>query len=122
MDHSRQPTAGSRRPAPVPGPARSLASAAVLGTRVHAAAGMTAVTAIRETLTIPGQYDQLRAARVFTRTALTEHHPCAAVAALLVSDSLNLSICSLGVFCGLVCADRWDSEVGCGACAAADLG
>ena len=53
---------------------------------------MTAATAIRETLTVPGQYDQVRAARVFTRTALTEHHPCAAVAVLLVSELVTNSM------------------------------
>jgi len=45
---------------------------------------MTAVTAIRETLTVPGQYDghhdQVRTARVFTRATLRDRHPCAAVA------------------------------------------
>ncbi len=57
---------------------------------------MTAVTAIREALTLPGQYDgqhdQARAARVFTRATLRDRHPCAAVAVLLVSELVTNSM------------------------------
>jgi hypothetical protein len=41
---------------------------------------------------------------------------------LLSSDSLNLSICSVGPFRWLASADGGDSEVGRGGCAAGDLG
>jgi hypothetical protein len=43
-------------------------------------------------------------------------------AELLASDSLNLSICSIGSLIVLAGEGRWDSEVGGGACAAGDLG
>jgi anti-sigma regulatory factor (Ser/Thr protein kinase) len=57
---------------------------------------MTAVAAIREALTVPGQFDghhdQVRAARVFTRAVLTGQHPCAAAAVLLVSELVTNSM------------------------------
>jgi hypothetical protein len=47
----------------------------------------------------------------------------AEIAEVLVSDSLNLEICFVYLFCaGLAGEDRRDSEVGCGVLAAADLG
>lgn len=63
------------------------------GTAVRAAAAMTASTAIRKRLTVPGgRHDQARAARVFTSAALSPHHPCAATAALLVSELVTNSM------------------------------
>lgn len=57
---------------------------------------MTAVTAIRETLIVPGQHDgqhgQVRVARVFTRAALSDRNPCAAVAVLLASELVTDSM------------------------------
>ena len=108
MNHSsRQPHAGPpgdrRRARARPGsrdtpaaarrPGRASACQAA-GTRVRAAAAtMIAGTDIRETLTVPGgHHDQAHAARVFTTTALTGHHPCAAVAELLVSELVTNSM------------------------------
>ena len=63
------------------------------GTAVRAAAAMTASTAIRKRLTVPGgRHDQAHAARLFTTAALSAHHPCAATAALLVSELVTNSM------------------------------
>jgi anti-sigma regulatory factor (Ser/Thr protein kinase) len=56
------------------------------------AAAMTAGTAIRASLTIPGHPGQVHAARVFTGTTLGDEHPCAAVAVLLVSEMVTNSM------------------------------
>jgi anti-sigma regulatory factor (Ser/Thr protein kinase) len=49
--------------------------------------------AIGESLTVPGgHHDQAHAARVFTTAVLTGHHPCAAVAVLLVSELVTNSM------------------------------
>ena len=63
------------------------------GTAVRAAAAMTASTTIRKRLTVPGgRHDQAHAARLFTTAALPAHHPCAATAALLVSELVTNSM------------------------------
>jgi anti-sigma regulatory factor (Ser/Thr protein kinase) len=63
------------------------------GTQMRAAATRAAGTATRESLTVPGgHHDQAHAARVFTAATLTEHHPCAAVAVLLVSELVTNSM------------------------------
>jgi anti-sigma regulatory factor (Ser/Thr protein kinase) len=63
------------------------------GTRVRAAPATMIAGTVRETLTVPGgHHDQAHAARVFTTTALTGHHPCAAVAELLVSELVTNSM------------------------------
>jgi anti-sigma regulatory factor (Ser/Thr protein kinase) len=56
------------------------------------AAAMTAGTAIRPNLTVPGRPGQVHAARVFTGTTLGDDHPCAAVAVLLVSELVTNSV------------------------------
>jgi len=53
---------------------------------------MTAGTAIRASLTVPGYPDQVHAARVFTGTTLGDDHPCTAVAVLLVSELVTNSV------------------------------
>ena len=53
---------------------------------------MTAGTAIQASLSVPGRPDQVHAARVFTGTTLGDHHPCAAVAVLLVSEMVTNSV------------------------------
>lgn len=64
----------------------------VAGTAVRTVA-VTASTAIRKRLTVPGgRHDQARAARVFTTAALSAQHPCAAIAALLVSELVTNSM------------------------------
>jgi len=55
-------------------------------------AGVTAGTAIRANLTVPGQPGQVRAARAFVGQALGTLHPCAAVAVLLVSELVTNSV------------------------------
>ena len=103
MNHSRQHRsaiaagpAGGPHPA-LPAASRPAAPVMAAGTRIRTvAAAMTTVTAIRETLTIPGQHDdhhdQARAAREFTRAALSDRHPCTAVAVLLVSELVTNSM------------------------------
>ena len=62
------------------------------GTAVPVTA-MTASTVIRKRLTVLGGcHDQARAARVFTTAALSAHHPCAPIAALLVSELVTNSM------------------------------
>ena len=53
---------------------------------------MTAGTAIRASLRVPGHPGQVHAARVFTGTTLGDDHPCAAVAVLLVSELVTNSV------------------------------
>ena len=53
---------------------------------------MTAGTALRASLTVPGQPGQVHAARVFIGTALGEHHPSSVLAVLLVSELVTNSV------------------------------
>ena len=53
---------------------------------------MTAGTAIRAGLTVPGQSGEVRAARVFVGEALGAGHPCAVLAVLLVSELVTNSV------------------------------
>jgi anti-sigma regulatory factor (Ser/Thr protein kinase) len=53
---------------------------------------MTAGTAIRASLSVPGHPGEVHAARVFTGTTLGDDHPCAAVAVLLVSELVTNSV------------------------------
>ena len=53
---------------------------------------MTAGTAIRASLTIPGQPEQVRAARAFVGKTLRPVHPCTAIAVLLVSELVTNSV------------------------------
>jgi hypothetical protein len=56
--------------------------------------------AVRETVTLAGRAERARLARAFVEGVLGPGHPCGDVAALLVSDSLNLTICLLCLFGG----------------------
>jgi anti-sigma regulatory factor (Ser/Thr protein kinase) len=56
------------------------------------AAVMTAGMATRASLTVPGQPDQVHAARVFVGHALGAGHPCTALAVLLVSELVTNSV------------------------------
>ena len=56
------------------------------------AAGMTAGTVIRASLAVPGQPDQVHAARVFVGEALGADHPCAVLAVLLASELVTNSV------------------------------
>ena len=53
---------------------------------------VTAGTAIQASLTVPGHPDQVRAARAFVGRVLGAGHPCAMVAALLVSELVTNSV------------------------------
>jgi anti-sigma regulatory factor (Ser/Thr protein kinase) len=53
---------------------------------------MTAGTAIRASLSVPGHPDQVRAARAFTSKTLGDDHPCAPAAVLLVSELVTNSV------------------------------
>ncbi len=53
---------------------------------------MTAGTAIRASLSIPGRPEHVHAARAFTNAALGDDHPCEPVAVLLVSELVTNSI------------------------------
>ncbi len=53
---------------------------------------MTAGTAIRASLCVPGRPEQVHAARVFTSQALGGEHPCEPVAVLLVSELVTNSV------------------------------
>ena len=53
---------------------------------------MTAGTAIRASLSVPGHPDQVRDARAFTSKTLGDDHPCASVAVLLVSELVTNSV------------------------------
>jgi anti-sigma regulatory factor (Ser/Thr protein kinase) len=53
---------------------------------------MTAGTAIRASLTVPGQPEQVHAARAFVGQTLGAVHPCAAIAVLLVSELVTNSV------------------------------
>ena len=53
---------------------------------------MTAGTAIRASLSVPGYPDQVRAARAFTTKTLGDDHPCEPVAVLLVSELVTNSV------------------------------
>jgi anti-sigma regulatory factor (Ser/Thr protein kinase) len=53
---------------------------------------MTAGTAIRASLSVPGRPDQVHAVRAFIGKTLGDHHPCAAVAVLLVSELVTNSV------------------------------
>src|SRR5450755_3728001 len=101
-----KPRASQRRtpcPSPDPQPGRAFTARHVarrdvrhpaarsMRTRAMAAA-MTAGTAIRPNLTVPGRPGQVHAARVFTGTTLGDDHPCAAVAVLLVSELVTNSV------------------------------
>jgi hypothetical protein len=48
---------------------------------------------VRESVTVAGRAERARVARAFTVGVLGPGHPCGDDAALLVSDSLNLTIC-----------------------------
>ena len=56
------------------------------------AAGMTAGTAIRGCLIIPGRPEQASAAREFVGTALGAAHPCTFAAVLLTSELVTNSV------------------------------
>lgn len=58
----------------------------------QAVAGMTAGTAIRASLTVPGRPEQVQAARVFVGETLGAAHPGSAVAVLLVSELVTNSV------------------------------
>lgn len=53
---------------------------------------MTASTAIRASLTLPGQPEQVQAARAFVGKTLGPIHPCTAIAVLLVSELVTNSV------------------------------
>lgn len=53
---------------------------------------MTASTAIRASLTVPGQPEQVHAARAFVGQTLGAVHPCGAIAVLLVSELVTNSV------------------------------
>ena len=53
---------------------------------------MTAGTAIRASLSVPGRPEQVHAARVFTSETLGGEHPCEPVAVLLVSEVVTNSV------------------------------
>jgi len=48
---------------------------------------------VRESVTVAGRAERARVARAFTVGVLGPGHPCGDDAALLVSGSLNLTIC-----------------------------
>ena len=53
---------------------------------------MTAGTAIRASLTVPGQPEQVQAARAFVAKTLGAAHPCGAIAVQLVSELVTNSV------------------------------
>lgn len=53
---------------------------------------MTAGTALRASLTIPGQAERVRYARRFVTRAMGDGHPCAEVAALLATEVVTNSV------------------------------
>jgi anti-sigma regulatory factor (Ser/Thr protein kinase) len=57
-----------------------------------AVAAMTAGTAVQASLTVPGQPDQVHAAREFAGRALGADHPCVPVSALLISELVTNSV------------------------------
>jgi anti-sigma regulatory factor (Ser/Thr protein kinase) len=59
---------------------------------LETAVGMTAGTAIRGCLTIPGRPEQASAAREFVKTALGTGHPCTFTAVLLTSELVTNSV------------------------------
>jgi len=85
---------GSPDALPTAGLHRCAAVGHAAATRMRgAAATMAAGTAIRNSLTVPGdRHDQAHVARVFTATTLTGHHTCADVAVLLVSELVTNSM------------------------------